>query len=151
MRKITMTEAQNDLEMYIELIESGQEDVIYILNGEKEVVQLTAVPKENADEIIDIEQIKEAASPVARKYGVERVSLFGSRSRNEAGKESDYDFVISKGEISSLFQLAAFADELENALGAPVDVVTDTSEDKDFLAEIRKDEIVIYERNKQEP
>ena len=95
----------------------------------------------------DLKYIAETVRPIAQKYGVEQVSLFGSRARNDASEASDYDFLISKGEIDTLFKLAGFAEELENALGTPVDVVTDTSDDADFLERIKKDAIAVYERN----
>ena len=96
----------------------------------------------------DLEYIADKVRPIAQKYGVEKVSLFGSRARNDASEASDYDFVISKGNVDTLFKLAAFAEELENALGTAVDVVTDTSDDTDFLKRIMKEAIVVYERDR---
>ena len=84
--------------------------------------------------------------PIARKYGVDRVSLFGSRARGEESETSDYDFLISRGDIRTLIQLAGFIEELEEAFGVPVDVVTDTSNDLSFLEKIKEDEVVLYER-----
>ena len=84
-------------------------------------------------------------APIAQKYGAERVALFGSRAKNTATETSDYDFLISKGNIQSLFQLASFIDELEKVFGKSVDVITDTSNNIGFLEQIKKDEVVIYE------
>lgn len=93
----------------------------------------------------DIKSISQTVTPIAQKYGAKRVALFGSGAKNTARSTSDYDFVISKGNIVSLFQLAAFVEELEKAFGKTVDVITDTSNDVGFLEQIRKDEIVVYE------
>lgn len=93
----------------------------------------------------DIKNISKLIAPIAQKYGADRVALFGSRAKNTAIETSDYDFVISKGKIQSLFQLASFIDELEIVFGKKVDVITDTSNDTDFLEEIKKDEVVVYE------
>lgn len=93
----------------------------------------------------DINSISKLVSPIAQKYGATRVALFGSRARNTAKETSDYDFVISKGNIKSLFQLASFIDELEKAFGSKVDVITDTSNDIGFLEKIKQDEVVVYE------
>lgn len=93
----------------------------------------------------DIGSISKLVAPIAQKYGAERVALFGSRAKNTATETSDYDFVISRGNIRSLFQLAAFIDELEKVFGKNVDVITDTSNNIEFLDQIRKDEVVIYE------
>lgn len=93
----------------------------------------------------DIERISKTVTPIAQKYGADRVALFGSRAKNIVKETSDYDFVISKGKIQSLFQLASFIDELEKAFGRKIDVITDTSSDAAFLEQIKKNEVVIYE------
>ncbi len=95
--------------------------------------------------MIDIKNISKTVAPIAQKYGADRVALFGSRAKNMETDTSDYDFIISKGKIKSLFQLAAFIDELEKAFGRNVDVITDTSNDAVFLERIKKDEVVVYE------
>ncbi len=93
----------------------------------------------------DIKNISKLIAPIAQKYGADRVALFGSRANNTATETSDYDFIISRGKIQSLFQLASFIDELEMAFGKNVDVITDTSNDISFLEQIKKDEVVVYE------
>lgn len=82
--------------------------------------------------------------PIARAYGVKKISLFGSRARGDNRTDSDYDFLISKGKVSSMLSYLAFVNDLEDALGTHVDVVTDTSEDVLFLDEARKDEVILY-------
>lgn len=85
----------------------------------------------------DIKSISELVTPIAQKYGADRVALFGSRAKNTATEMSDYDFIISKGKIQSLFQLASFIDELEMAFGRNVDVITDTSNDRGSLNRLK--------------
>ncbi len=92
----------------------------------------------------DIKTISKTVAPIAQKYGADRVALFGSRTKNTATEMSDYDFVISKGKIQSLFQLASFIDELEKAFGKNIDVITDTSNDVVFLEQIKKDAVVVF-------
>lgn len=83
--------------------------------------------------IADIKSVAKLVTPIAQKYAADRVALFGSRAKNKATETSDYDFVISKGDIQSLFQLASFIDELKKAFGANIDVITDTSNNIEFL------------------
>ena len=45
------------------------------------------------------ERISRIVTPIAEKYGVNRVSLFGSRATGSATDGSDYDFLISKGSL----------------------------------------------------
>ncbi|MBQ7681035.1 MAG: nucleotidyltransferase domain-containing protein [Oscillibacter sp.] len=97
----------------------------------------------------DIASIARIVTPIAEKYGVERVALFGSRARGDAGAKSDYDFVIRNGGIRSLFTLAAFLTDLENALHAPVDLISDTFSDREFLTKIQREEVPLYERQGQ--
>ena len=93
-----------------------------------------------------IQTLQAAVSPIASTYGVERMYLFGSRARGDNRPDSDYDFLISKGKVQTLFLHSALWQELEDALHAPVDLVTDTSGDKELIARARKDAILIYEQ-----
>lgn len=92
-----------------------------------------------------INEIKEKAVPVAKAYGIGRMSLFGSYARGEAKNESDVDLCIERGRMKSLIQYFAFVDELENVLECHVDVVTTGIEDKQFLSAIMKEGVLLYE------
>ena len=93
-----------------------------------------------------IQGLKAIVSHIAASYGVERMYLFGSRARGDHRPDSDYDFLISRGRVNTLFQHAALWNALEDALHAPVDLVTDTSSDKELIEQARKDAILIYEQ-----
>ena len=94
----------------------------------------------------DIRAVQRTVQPIARRHGVKRVYLFGSRARGDDRSDSDYDFLISKGDVNSLLRMASFWGDMEEALHAPVDVVTDTSNNAALIAEARKDGILIYEQ-----
>ena len=94
----------------------------------------------------ELQQLKTIVRPIAEEYGLARVSLFGSRARGEERPDSDYDFLISKGKLKSLFELGGLLNDLEDALGKSVDVVTDTCNDPEFVQDIRQDEVVVYEQ-----
>ena len=91
-------------------------------------------------------ELKEIVSPIAQKYGVERVLLFGSMARNEADDSSDYDFLITKGNLRSLIQYMSFVSELETVLKRHVDVVTDSSPDEIIISNAIQEGILLYER-----
>lgn len=97
---------------------------------------------------LQIDELQAIVAPLASRYGVERVYLFGSRARGDYHPDSDYDFLISKGRIQSLFTHAALWQDLEEALCSPVDLVTDTSSDKELIQQARKDAILIYEQQR---
>jgi len=92
-----------------------------------------------------MEEIKAKSIPIAQKYGVKRLGLFGSYARGEAREDSDLDFLISIGKLRGLLQYMGFVLDLEDAFGCHVDVVTDGIEDQDFLNTIKKDEVLLYE------
>ncbi len=98
-----------------------------------------------SDMISEIENIKRVLCPIAVKYGVQKVSMFGSRAKNSATESSDYDFLISKGKVDSILSYVSFVNELEEAFGTHVDVVTDTSDDEKIIETARKDGILLYE------
>lgn len=95
-----------------------------------------------------IRELSAAVSPIAASYGVERLYLFGSRARGDARPDSDYDFLMSKGKVRTLFLHAALWQALEDALQAPVDLITDTSNDTALIEQARKDAVLLYERQR---
>jgi len=93
-----------------------------------------------------IQEIKKKIIPIAIKYQVNKVSLFGSYARGEANNKSDIDMLIDKGQMQGLLEYFGFVSALEDTLGIHVDVVTDTITDKAFLSKILKDEVVLYDK-----
>ena len=95
---------------------------------------------------MDIPALREAVKPVAERHGVERVYLFGSRARGDNRPDSDYDFMISAGKVNSLWRMSALWQDMEDAVHAPVDVITDNADDEQLIAEARKDAVLLYEQ-----
>ena len=104
--------------------------------------------------VYSIEQIQALVAPIARKYGLRAVYLFGSYARGTAREDSDIDLLIdtSGTEIKSLLSLAAVYCELEEALGKPVDLITMSSleqqaqmpSEQRFKANVVKERVSIY-------
>ncbi|MCH5261162.1 MAG: nucleotidyltransferase domain-containing protein [Lachnospiraceae bacterium] len=95
--------------------------------------------------IYTIDDIRNKTTPIAKEFGISRMSLFGSYARGEATDDSDVDLYIDRGKLSNLLQYFAFVDELENALHCHVDVVTTGIEDKQFLSAITQEGVLLYE------
>jgi hypothetical protein len=93
-----------------------------------------------------LNEIKEKTVPIAKSYGVKSLGVFGSYARNEATDDSDVDICVEKGALRSLIQYFAFVQELEKILECHVDVVTTEIEDTDFLNNVLKERIILYER-----
>jgi len=71
---------------------------------------------------------RESRSEIARiaaAHGARNVRVFGSAGRREAGPASDLDLLVEMSEGRNLFDLIALSNELEDALGLEVDVVTE--------------------------
>lgn len=96
------------------------------------------------DRIYSIEEIKNVVAPIAKRYGVDRVYLFGSYARGEATTSSDLDFRVDRGAIRDLFALGGLYADLEDAFEKHLDLLTTGSLDRDFLSRIAKEEVLIY-------
>ena len=72
------------------------------------------------------EEIRERILPIAQKHGLRSVYLFGSYARGTANDASDVDLLIDTAgtDVDTLFKLGAVYEELANALGKSVDLVT---------------------------
>lgn len=92
-----------------------------------------------------VEEIRGKVVPIAKKHGVKRLSLFGSYARGEADHGSDVDFLIERGKIRGLLGYFSFVNDLEDELKCHVDVVSSGISDKEFLAAIKNDEVLLYE------
>lgn len=102
-----------------------------------------------------IEELKRIITPIARRYQIPAVYLFGSYARGQANENSDVDVLIERegSAIKSLFDLGAFYNELNESLGKSIDVVTTDSIDQPdakrrtpwFLEDIQKERVIIYE------
>ena len=91
--------------------------------------------------------MRSAVEQIAKQYGVERVWAFGSRARNAAKEGSDLDLRVDKGDMRGL-EIGGFVYDLEQLIGVPVDVSTTSSLSEDFRASIKKDEVLLYERER---
>lgn len=92
-----------------------------------------------------IEEIKTKTIPIAKKHGISRMCLFGSYARGEANDNSDIDIYVDKGKMTSLIKYMAFVYDLEETLLCHVDVVTTGIKDKEFLENIQKEGVLLYE------
>ena len=98
------------------------------------------------DKTLTIDEIKGLIQPVAQKYGVDRVFLFGSYARGDAKPGSDIDIRIDSGAIRDFFELAGFHLDLEDVFSESVDVLTTASLEEKFLSRIANEEVILYER-----
>ena len=79
--------------------------------------------------VYHVDEIRQIVAPIANKYHLKAVFLFGSYARGTATESSDIDLLIdtSGTELKSLFALGALYCDLENALHKPIDLITVSS------------------------
>ena len=107
--------------------------------------------------ISDVEANREEIGALCRRYGVERLEVFGSAATEEFDEEtSDVDFVVlfsddvrrSPGYADAYLDLAW---DLEDLLGRDVDLVTERSiQNPYFRRSVDSSREVVYERRSQE-
>jgi predicted nucleotidyltransferase len=93
-----------------------------------------------------IEELKLIVAPIAERYGVNKVYLFGSVARGDHNERSDYDFCIELGKIDSIFEMAGFFGDLKDAVGYDIDLVDTESVPPEFLKNIINDGVIVYGR-----
>lgn len=84
---------------------------------------------------------------LARKYGIEKVYVFGSVARGEATAGSDVDLMVEMEPGVSLLGAARFGYKCEKLLGVRVDVVPRSTfaepHDKAFVEVIQREAVAI--------
>ena len=75
--------------------------------------------------MLTIDRIKEDINPIAKKYDIKKLALFGSYANGTQTKDSDADFLVEfSASIPSIFKVMGLRQDLEKRLNIPVDVVT---------------------------
>lgn len=92
--------------------------------------------------VLTIKQIKEKIKPVMKKHGINNVYLFGSYARGEANSNSDVDIYCDRGDVQTLFEAVGFENELADALGKKVDVVTVGSRMHDYFRQQLEEDMI---------
>lgn len=93
---------------------------------------------------LTIDEIKELVAPVAARYDIEAIYLFGSYARGEAEANSDIDLRVEASRIKSLMTFGGLYSDLEEALAKKPDLLTTKNLDGGLLEELEKDEVLIY-------
>ncbi|MBQ8578258.1 MAG: nucleotidyltransferase family protein [Clostridia bacterium] len=104
--------------------------------------------------VYTIEEIQEKIFPVARKYRIPAVWVFGSYARGEATEDSDIDLLVDTTgtTLTSLFSLGALYCDLEDTLGKKIDLITVGSlqqpermpSDRGFRERVQRERVRIF-------
>ena len=102
--------------------------------------------------IYTLDEIARRVRPVAEKYRLQAVYVFGSYARGEAKEDSDIDLLVDTdgANLTTFFALGALYSDLEDALGKELSLVTEDSLEQPCLmnSDIYFRENVARERRK---
>ena len=132
---------------YIFRVKKSDQKVIEILDGISNRNRFITGLIEEAlfPSVLTLKQIKEKIRPITTNHGIQNVYIFGSYSRGEATGNSDVDIYCDRGDVDTLWKHSAFVDELAEALGKDVDVITIGSHmDESFREQLEKDMIKLW-------
>ncbi|WP_195958025.1 nucleotidyltransferase family protein [Enterococcus gallinarum] len=107
--------------------------------------------------VLTVEEIKTRVRPVAEKYEIPVVYIFGSYARNEATNESDIDFLVGTSGLSEKYRWSVYSDffeELKEAVEREIDLVEieafdepmQIASNREFFEKMMKERIKIFER-----
>lgn len=92
----------------------------------------------------EIEQIKEKIKPVAQKYNLTYIWIFGSYAKKKQKKNSDIDILLKTEDVAEGFKLVEVKLALEEALEKEVDIVTTGSIKGSLLEDVDLEEVLVY-------
>ena len=95
------------------------------------------------DKVFTITDIKALVKPIAEKYNVDEIYLFGSYARDEADQNSDLDFLVFGGQNFKLTMIFSLAEELRVKQNKKVDVfeINEINQDSEFYKTIMKERL----------
>ena len=91
-----------------------------------------------------MDDIRSRVAPVARRYGVRSIVLFGSRARGDNRDDSDFDLLLEMKVPGVNYTVPGLMADLRDALGAPVDAYYAGGMPKAFEKDAKRDGIVLY-------
>ena len=105
--------------------------------------------------ILTVDEIKNRITPIAQKYELRAVYLFGSYARNEADENSDVDLLIDRtgSRIRGMFDMGGLYNDLRQCIGKDIDVVTTHTLEQDntkrrtpfFVENVQAERVTLYE------
>ncbi len=98
-----------------------------------------------SDIILSFSDIQRIVKPLAEKYHINEVYIFGSYARSEATENSDIDFLVFGGKDFKLTSVFAFAEELRMLINKEIDVfeINEINQNSSFYQTIMKERIKV--------
>lgn len=110
--------------------------------------------KAGETKIYTIDEIKQKVAPIAKKYNIEKVWLFGSYARGEADENSDIDLLLDYEHLGGgMFAIGGVYCDFEECFENGVDIVDQKAMEQNrsinvaytsFYDNVMKDRVLIY-------
>lgn len=92
----------------------------------------------------ELEKIKEKIKPIAKKYNLVYVWVFGSYAKKSQTKDSDIDIIVRTEDVIGGFKIVEVKFALEDALKKQVDIITTGSIKGSLLENEDLNEVLVY-------
>ena len=92
----------------------------------------------------EIDQIKEKIKPVAKKYNLTYIWIFGSYATRKQRDDSDIDILVKTEDVAEGFKIVEVKFALEEALEKDVDIITTGGIKGSLLEDEDLEEVLIY-------
>lgn len=92
----------------------------------------------------ELEKIKEKIKPVAKKYNLAYVWIFGSYAKKKQKKDSDVDIIVRTEDVIGGFKIVEVKFALEEAVEKQVDIITTGSIKGSLLENENLEEVLVY-------
>ena len=104
------------------------------------------MPTENlSKKIFTFDEIKKLVEPIAKKYKVDSIYLFGSYARGEADENSDLDFLVYCGQNFKSSFIFAIAEEFYEIFNKKIDAfeIGEVNIDSNFYDAIMREKVLV--------
>lgn len=113
-------------------------------------VQMEVLMKDEC--VYTLDEIAERIAPVAKKYNIPKVYIFGSYARGEANPDSDVDLMIEGGDYSAL-DIAGIMEDFKVSLNKSIDLInyetllqkSTIERSRLFIKNVNKEKVILYE------
>ena len=92
----------------------------------------------------ELDLIKQKIKPVAQKYNLMYVWVFGSYAKKTQRKDSDVDILVRTEDVLGGFKIVEVKYALEDALNKQVDIITTGSIKGSLLENEDLEEVLVY-------
>ena len=91
-----------------------------------------------------MDEMMEKLIHILKKHHAKKIEIFGSYARGEQKETSDLDVIVEFEKRKSLLELVGIEQELEDALGIKVDLLTRASISPYLIERIEKESKVVF-------